>query len=323
MRMRVLPGLRSKLFPISNPRLQFIKSGAFVPAKTRTSLRIGAAFAVAASTTNTNTVLSGNNLFDPLLSSGTRRCAGWTQLSAQYNRYRVIGSKIIVKAAMGSSATAGVTQINGAICVYPNNTGLGATNFIDNNSRPYAKFADLNTGESKLITIVQRTSDLTGNRDVEGSDRTQALISAAPGEEWYWIISCVSDAAYTNGQVVFDVQLTYDVEFFDRTEIDPAVEKLYDQIFELRVKQLSSRAKPGNQQHPWNEAKMAVLDKKGLDGGPKTEETKLVVRDGWECLSEDDDVPIEVLRAKAKEAQRKLALAENDSKLETASKKGK
>lgn len=318
---QVLPVLSKRQNPIGNPRLQFIKSGAFVPAKTRTSLRIGAAFAVAASTTNTNTVLSGNNLFDPLLSSGTRRCAGWTQLSAQYNRYRVIGSKIIVKAAMGSSATAGVTQINGAICVYPNNTGLGATNFIDNNSRPFARYADLNTGESKTLVVIQRTSDLTGNRNVEGSDRTQALISAAPGEEWYWIISCVSDAAYTNGQVVFDVQLTYDVEFFDRTEIDPAMEKLYEQIYELRVKQLSGRVKPGNQQHPWNESKMHLHDGKSVDRESKVEQSKKGDDTEWE--DSDVDLPLDVLRSKAKEAQRKLALAENDVKLETASKKGK
>jgi hypothetical protein len=105
------------------------------------------------------------------------------------------------------------------------------------------------------------TSKLTGNKTPEASDRTQALISTAPGEEWYWILTYVSDGNYVTTFVVMDVQITYDVEFFDRNEIDRSslagqqAEALYEQLYQLRVKALTEAKRPHNTQIPWNRAK--------------------------------------------------------------------
>jgi hypothetical protein len=235
-----------------------------MPSRYRTSLRFGLNLAAAASTSSTNVVIAGNNLFDPGLSSSTAKCVGWTQLSALYNRYRVIGSKIVVKTQMSASATAGVTQISGAVAVAPSNTGLGRTLFADAIAQYKAKWVDINSAAPRNMAMVMKTSELLGQRNLEGSDRTQGLISGAPGEEWYWIITYVADAAYTNGQVVIDIQLTYDVEFFDRNEIDRSsvegkqIHALYDEIFAIRCRQLSEHKQPHNESLPYNKAKMGL-----------------------------------------------------------------
>jgi hypothetical protein len=253
-----------KTNPASNPSLQFVKTGAFMPSKFRTSLRFALNLAAASSTSSTNVVLAGNNLFDPGLSSATAQCVGFDQLAGIYNRYRVIGSRINIKTTMSASATAGVTQISGAVNVAPSNTGLGRTLFADAISQPYAKWVDITSSAVKEITLTMQTSKILGQTNLEGSDRTQGLISGAPGEEWYWIITYVSDAAYTNGQIVIDAQTTYDVEFFDRNDLDRStmdgkqIHSLYHEIYQIRCKQLLERKKPHNADLPVNWSKYGV-----------------------------------------------------------------
>jgi hypothetical protein len=205
-------------------------------------------------------------------------------MAGLWTRYRVLGAKIELKAQMSASATAGVTQISGAICVYPSNTGIGATNFIDNTTRPYCKFVDINSGAPRALVCVTKTSALTGNKNVEGSDRSQALISAAPGEEWYWIVSAVSDAAYTNGQVVFDFNITYDTELFDRYELDPTALDLYEQIYKHNCALLNKPVpKPHNEKLPWNEAKMGVVEQS--QAKKFAEESKIDVNLGGQLVT--------------------------------------
>jgi len=258
-------------------------------------------------------------MFDPLLSSGTNKCVGWSQLSALYNRYRVLGSKIEVVSLMSTTITTGTAQVSGAVCVAPSNTGLGRTLFSDAISQPHAKWNDITSSEPKRSSIVMATSKITGNKTPEASDRTQGLISGAPGEEWYWILTYVSDGNYVTTFVVMDVQLTYDVEFFDRNEIDRSslegkqIESLYRQICDIRIKNLQEAKKPHNDSLPFNPAKnvQQMLEL-------KQENPKLTYNS-----EDEEDYPLEILKAKAKETQRKLALAESDQKSETASKKGK
>jgi hypothetical protein len=209
-------------------------------------------------------------------------------MAGLWTRYRVLGSKIELKAQMSASATAGVSQIAGAICVYPSNTGIGATSFIDNTTRPYVKFADINSGAPRALVCVTQTSKFTGNKNVEGSDRSQATIASAPGEEWYWIVSAVSDAAYTNGQVVFDFNITYDTELFDRYELDPTALDLYEQIYKHNCDMLSKPVpKPHNDRIPWNESKMGVVEQS--QAKKFAEESKIDVNLGGQLVTGSKD----------------------------------
>jgi len=75
------------------------------------------------------------------------------------------------------------------------------------------------------------TSKILGQKDVIGSDRLQATISTAPGEEWYWRIGYISDAAYTNGQVSLEIQVTYDVIFMDREDLGRSLWQYFDAAY--------------------------------------------------------------------------------------------
>jgi hypothetical protein len=116
------------------------------------------------------------------------------------------------------------------------------------------------------MEISMATSKITGNKTPEASDRTQGLISGAPGEEWYWILTYVSDGAYVTTFIVMDIQITYDVEFFDRNEIDRSSlegqqsEALYEQLYQLRIKALGEQKRPHNDQLPWNRARDAKAE---------------------------------------------------------------
>jgi hypothetical protein len=61
---------------------------------------------------------------------------------------------------------------------------------------------------------------MSGNKSVEGSDQFQATIGASPANEWYWNIGFICGAAYTSTDVNIDMVTTYDVEFFDRAQIN-------------------------------------------------------------------------------------------------------
>jgi len=314
--------------PALNPRLQFIKSGEFMPSKFRTSLRIAANLSAAASTTSANVVFAANNLNDPLLSSGTAKCVGYNQLAALYNKYRVLGSKIEMICAMSTTITTGTAQISGAVCIAPSNTGLGRTLFSDAISQPFAKWVDITSSTPKKMTLVMATSKLVGIKAPEASSELAALISAGPAEPTYWMITYVSDGNYVTSFVVMDIQMTYDVEFYDRNEIDRSsldgkqIESHYEEIFKLRCKTLADakEKKPHNSSLPLNKAKGNL----GLVAGINQYESKESGLSTTDLSHEDDDwAPIEVLKSKAKEAQRKLSQAEYESKLETASRKGK
>jgi hypothetical protein len=146
------------------------------------------------------------------------------------------------------------------------------------------------------------TSKLTGNKTPEASDRTQGLISGAPGEEWYWILTYVADGSYVTSFVVMDVQITYDVEFFDRNEIDRSsiagqqIQHLYDQIYQVRVKELQETKKPHNEQLPWNKAKTPgdLLNHipQGLESHPPSESKMEGKGTGYIMVEPDiEDVP--------------------------------
>lgn len=250
-----------------------------MPSKFRTSLRVSANLSAAASTTSANVVFAANNLNDPLLSSGSSKPVGYTQLAALYNRYRVLGSKIEMICAMSTTITTGTAQISGAVCIAPSNTGLGRTLFADAISQPFAKWVDITSSTPKKMSITMATSKLTGLKAPEAADALQSVINTGPAEPTYWMITYVADGNYVTSFVVMDIQMTYDVEFFDRNEIDRStlegktIESLYEQIYNIRCESLAEVKKPHNDKLPWNKAKQLCETKESKEfpqGPPST-----------------------------------------------------
>lgn len=263
----------------NNPRLQFAKTGAFVPSRMRVSLRFGVNFAVAASTSSATSFLSGNNMLDPGLSLSTNKCVGFSFLASLYGRYRVYGSKLSIRTVMSSSALATSTTMSGAVVIYPTNTGASTTLFADAMAQPFAKWQDITSATPKSLTCVMQTSKLSGQKDMTGSDRQQALVSAAPADEWYWALVYVADAAYTTGSVVIDAQVTYDVEFFDRLEVNRSIEAVFDKAYELRCAELNDR-----KLKPVQSLKLTVLENKATDTGEVSDSDMVSVSESPEVM---------------------------------------
>ncbi len=208
-----------KTHPSSNPVLQFARSGCFVPSRTRVSLRFAVNYTAATSASYSQIAVSGNGLFDPGLSLSAGQPVGFDYWASMYERYRVIGSHIHVT-VVNSSTVTGNNTANSTITVFPATASAALSTQSDANSQPYATTKDVTNALPAVIRKTMKTSTIVGVKDMEGADQLQALISGTPSNEWFWNIGIISGAAYTNYNLELEIQVTYDVEFFDRAQIN-------------------------------------------------------------------------------------------------------
>jgi len=153
---------------------------------------------------------------------GTIQPVGFDYWAAMYERYRVIGSKCRVVATLVGVGTGG--GVGGAaslsVALYPSNATGGLVSLSDAISQPLAKNSDATHAQRATLQSVMSTSKISGNKAVEGADQFQATIGANPANEWYWNIGFICGAAYTSTEVNIDIVVTYDVEFFDRAQLN-------------------------------------------------------------------------------------------------------
>lgn len=194
-------------------------SGQFVPNHMRTSLRLNGHVENAASTTYLEAGFTMNDMFDPQGGSGASQCPGFDQLALLYNRYRVHGTKIKVRASLNSnSATPTATALEAQLIVYPSMIQTGATTVDDGASQPLAKQIAFSGEKPVTLTIsVPSLSKFIGN--TLSPDRLQALVTASPADRLYWHVGVIS-RAYTGILTTLSVEVTYDVEFFERNLLD-------------------------------------------------------------------------------------------------------
>lgn len=205
--------------PASNPTLQFARSGAFVPSRTRVSLRFSTFEGIALSGSYLQRAVSGNSAFDPGAALSTAQPVGFDYWSSMYDRYRVIGSQIQLKLCLGGTS-AGNSSATTTVTCWPGTQSGTLSSLADAEAQPYAKTVNVTTDVPKIITSVMKTSTVTGIKDLEGADQLQALISANPVNEWYWNIGFASQATYIDMHLALEYIITYDVEFFDRAMIN-------------------------------------------------------------------------------------------------------
>jgi hypothetical protein len=139
-----------------------------------------------------------------------------------YERYRVIGSRCHLVTTLVGTGTGG--GVGGAaslsVALYPSNATGSLATFSDAIAQPLAKNSDATHAQRSVLQSTISTSKMSGNKSVEGSDQFQATIGASPANEWYWNIGFICGAAYTSTDVNIDMVTTYDVEFFDRAQIN-------------------------------------------------------------------------------------------------------
>ena len=219
--------------------------GQFVPPVFRTSLRIAFERASAAATSLGTIVFSGNNVQDPLLSAGSEQPPGFAYLATMYNRYRVLGSRVELRGGMGNNSSGTAAAFTGDLAIYPSNTSSAPSDYETAVAQPLAKYRELTVATPTLIRHAMTTARMTGQQGVNGADRLQAAVTTVPAEEWYWVTAFKSDAAYTNGILEYHIQITYDVEFFDRSKVDQSLLswKFIKQAYLARCAELEAEAK--------------------------------------------------------------------------------
>jgi hypothetical protein len=160
---------------------------------------------------------SMNSLFDPDFTGTGAQPEFFDQLSTLYNRYRCYGSAIKVSLIPFSAGT----QINtpvGVILV-PTAQSLASSSYEDAAGLPRAQ-NKISTGnmdyKNQTLVASHSVSEILGVKDVEGSDRLQALVTASPSEQCLWGIVARTIDGITVSDLAISVRITYDVEFFDR-----------------------------------------------------------------------------------------------------------
>lgn len=166
-----------------------------------------------------NYVFRGNSLFDPDFTGTGHQPFGydqWASANQFYQRYRVHAAKAIYK-INNDTAT-------GLICsVYPSLQSTSISIMSNALETPRARFKTCgeNAGQSitTLSTGLNYTKAVAGMPSISQDDLFTSLYTTSPSRQWYYVFTASSTDGVTNAVYQFSVQLTYFVEFFDRTQI--------------------------------------------------------------------------------------------------------
>lgn len=172
-------------------------------------------------------IYRGNSCYDPDYTGTGAQPYGWDQWLDVYQKYRVIGSTIEVKAmsyasnSTASAATEGCAQFY----VVPNLatsdlTTSVATNTFDLKNLPYARQAIVTPDKPGYIKMYMPTGKLFGYNkyQIKSQQEFEASTVANPSKEFYWhIYTCGIDEQAANLYV--NVTVTYYVEMFQRVNV--------------------------------------------------------------------------------------------------------
>lgn len=184
-----------------------------------------------------NYVFTGNDVFDPdVTSTGLQPC-NFDDFAAQYSRYRVWGSKLRYSLA---NNTAGALDMCTAV-VGPRHLSTAITTQAAQENfqcQPYTQVRRTiiyNNGmPSQAGSISMSTQKFLGlsNTEFQGQDDLAALTSASPGHRWFWHLTITSDDQSSTTPHYCNVMIDYDVEFWDR--VDTTLDLKYERLLSVR-----------------------------------------------------------------------------------------
>lgn len=158
--------------------------------------------------------MTGNDCFDPNFTGTGAQPINFDTYASQYNRYRVVGSECTITAC-------GTDDDQFSLCLFPTNSTT-TLSFYEATAQPYAKSfigARSTAGAGAALSLYSHATSpkIMGRKGAQffGSDLTQALVTASPGEVWLWTAVYVGALNETvTANVTF--RIIYDVIFFDR-----------------------------------------------------------------------------------------------------------
>lgn len=232
-----------------NPRLHLshgATAGSFAPTKMRTQLRLQYAGTAIMDGKVSNFVMSGNNVFDPGYTFSSSKPPGFAYWALLYDRYRCYGSKcqVVVQADTKTANTSGsLFQVEVVMAPTPKPPSWANTTVAG--AQPGAKTKMFDIIQRAELSSVMSTAKQLGVRDMVGTDRVQAAVSAGPTSEWFWGVSISSTADMSSLNVArYTVTVTYDVEFFERAaNLAPTVEQALEKTFAERLRILAAEEK--------------------------------------------------------------------------------
>lgn len=160
-----------------------------------------------------------NNCYDPHVGVNGTTCVGWSQLTALYDRYQVLGAKLVVNF---TSATQNGTRCGVRLRVGAMNSTSGQ-NLKQLGEQPMTYISELATQgkNKKYFSFFIRPWTLMGVSKLEymanSSKYCQTMSSLPPtdGDEcWVDIFSVNKYVASTS--VAFDVKIKYYIRLYDR-----------------------------------------------------------------------------------------------------------
>lgn len=157
---------------------------------------------------------AGNDVYDPNVTGTGAQPINADVFTTQYNRCRVHGSRMQLSVRVPADGT-----IPFDIVLLPQNKTTNLT-FEEFCGQPYAKMQEhvvYLVGPTVFETGIQSAKILGRTRAAfEGSDLTQSVTTTSPSDLWYWTIAAISTDRSTTGTMNAIVDITYDVEYFDR-----------------------------------------------------------------------------------------------------------
>lgn len=192
--------------------------GSIMPDRLMTRLRYKGIqkFTISTTTLHTSRRWSPTSVYDvdPLL--GSTATAGFNELASFYNSYRCLASSVIVRAANMSTTPVMVILI--PLNVDPGSapTLVTVQAWIDN---PYGKnkLVAYRGGPVSTLSSRMTTEKIYGSKMIYFDDNFASLTNTIPNNNWYWAIALLaSDAVTADTDVLMEVDITMDVEFYDR-----------------------------------------------------------------------------------------------------------
>lgn len=187
-----------------------------MPDRYRTKLRYSD-FSTTGSVPDTDIIMVGNGLFDPEVAVGGQQPNGFDQMMAIYEKYAGMACKIRV--TLVNLGSTGVRY-----SVFPLNTATSPGTLQSALSLPFAKTGMVgNSGGSNKVTITNfiTTRKMQGQPTghFQTDDDEEGTSSANPNNAWYWHVMLESGDGVSNMNVEYQIQLTFYVEFSERTYI--------------------------------------------------------------------------------------------------------
>lgn len=162
-------------------------------------------------------IYRANGAFDPNFAVGGSQPMYFDQLAAVYSRYRVHGCTCrVTTIGLGDGSQSPL-----AIVLNAEDDSTPPSSYEEATERTYSKTTFITKFPNNVnkISRTLSTKKKLGYKNIEQVELLSSAVTADPGEQWFYIITMAKlDPAAADAPLVLDVELTYDIEFFDRKD---------------------------------------------------------------------------------------------------------